>query len=101
MKAERKECWIVYAVGWNWLRTKAKEGMVAGESKRRGKEIGRSAGACMLWGGIWLRAKAKDHLALGHGQGRRGISDNTPTERYVCLATLAHRGARHEGVPPH
>ena len=48
----------MYAVGWNWLRAKAKEGMVAGESKRRAKQIGRSAGVCMLWGGIWLRAKA-------------------------------------------
>ena len=64
-EAERKECWSVYAVGWNWLRAKAKEGMVTGESKRRGKQIGRSAGACMLWGVIWLRAKAKDGMVAG------------------------------------
>ena len=44
--------------GGIWLRAKAKEGMVAGEGKRRGKQIGRSAGVRMLWGGFWLRAKA-------------------------------------------
>ena len=58
----------VDAVGWSWLRAKAKEGMVAGESKRRGKQIGRSAGACMLWGGIWLQAKAKEGMVAGESK---------------------------------
>ena len=52
----------MYAVGWNLAAGKAKEEMVGSERKGRGKQIGRSAGACMLWGGIWLRAKAKEGM---------------------------------------
>ena len=44
--------------GGIWLREKATEGMVEGDTKGREKQRGRSAGVCMLWGGIWLRAKA-------------------------------------------
>ena len=64
----------MYAVGWNWLQAKATEGMVAGESKRRGKQIGRSAGACMLWGGIGCGQKQSrggeiGRITLGEGKG--------------------------------
>ena len=52
-------------MGWNWLRAKATEGMVESESKGREKQSGRSAGACMLWGGIWLQAKAKEGMVAG------------------------------------
>ena len=52
-------------------RVYCEEGMVAGESRRRGEQIGRSAGTCMLWGGIWLQAKATEEMVAGESK-RRG-----------------------------
>ena len=64
-------------------RVYCEEGMVAGESKRQGKQIGRSAGACMLWGGIWLRAKAKKGMVADESKRQESRSEGV-LERVCC-----------------
>ena len=50
--------------------------------KRRGKQMGRSAGACMLWGGIWLREKTTEEMGESQNRGREKQSGRSAG---VCM----------------